>query len=206
MHRRWLVLFLVISAVAALIVLVIWTRHRTAAPQRATDSSSGTLASRHAETPQWGRVTKMSDCVVGGSLPDRACTPGDVLPEMTAESLCSSTFRTETIRDSATSPSEKRRVYEMYNIPHPLNNRGHSQACEIDHLVPLELGGTDTMANLWPQCSPGYAGWQGGGFRDKDRFENYLHRQVCSGSLSLAEAQFQIGTDWYQYWVAAGQP
>jgi hypothetical protein len=61
------------------------------------------------------------------------------------------------------------------------------------------------MANLWPQCSPGYAGWQGGGFRDKDRFENYLHRQVCAGNLSLAEAQFQIGTDWFQYWVAAGQ-
>jgi hypothetical protein len=94
----------------------------------------------------------------------------------------------------------------MYGVPHPANNRGASQVCEIDHLVSLELGGADTMANLWPQCSMGYEGWQGPGFRDKDRFENYLHRQVCSGRLPLAEAQFQIASDWYHYWQEAGRP
>ena len=63
------------------------------------------------------------------------------------------------------------------------------------------------MANLWPECVPGYVGWEraGAGFRDKDRFENYLHREVCSGIISLSEAQYQISTDWFRYWVASGR-
>jgi len=120
--------------------------------------------------------------------------------------LCSPSFRTSIVRDSVTSAVEKRRVYERYGIPRPANNRGSTQVCEIDHLVPLELGGADTLANLWPECSSGYAGWDGAGFRDKDHFENYLRRQVCSGSISLSDAQSEIATDWFRYWVAAGRP
>jgi len=52
----------------------------------------------------------------------------------------------------------------------------------------------------------GYAGWTGAGFRDKDKFENYLHRMVCVGAIAIADAQAQIATDWYRYWVAAGKP
>ena len=33
------------------------------------------------------------------------------------------------------------------------------------------------------------------GFRDKDKFENYLHRMVCAGSISLSDAQIEISTD-----------
>ena len=128
------------------------------------------------------------------------------MPQNTKEVLCDPMFRTSTVRDSITSPAEKREVYQRYGIPHPMNNRGGNQVCEIDHLVALELGGADTMANLWPECSPGYRNWDGSGFRDKDRFENYLRRQVCSGSLELAEAQAEIATDWFKYWVAAGRP
>ena len=104
-------------------------------------------------------------------------------------------------KDASSPPAEKRSVYERYNIPRPRNNRGANQLCEIDHLVPLELGGADTIANLWPECSSGYAGWEGASFREKDRFENYLHRQVCSGALSLADAQVEMATDWFRYSV-----
>jgi hypothetical protein len=31
---------------------------------------------------------------------------------------------------------------------------------------------------------------------DKDRLENALHRAVCSGSITLADAQTAIRTDW----------
>ena len=205
MHRVSLSLLLIIGALAIVLVLAIWIGHRGVTPRGSAPSLSH-MSGAQPEPPRWGRVTKTSDCRLSRSLPDRACTPGDILPEETADVVCSPTFRTDSVRDSVTSPSEKRRVYDMYDIPHPLNNRGGNQACEIDHLVSLELGGADTMANLWPQCSPGYAGWQGAGFRDKDRFENYLHRQVCSGNLSLGDAQFEISTDWLQYWVAAGRP
>jgi hypothetical protein len=29
-------------------------------------------------------------------------------------------------------------------------NSGDSQVCELDHLVPLELGRADGLANIWP--------------------------------------------------------
>lgn len=37
-----------------------------------------------------------------------------------------------------------------------------------------------------------------GGARSKDRVESYLHRQVCSGSFPLQQAQREIATDWYR--------
>ena len=164
------------------------------------------MARTPAPAPNWGHAEKTAGCAVTGSLQDQGCTPGDIIKANTKQVICSADFRTGDIRDSVTSPTEKAKVYDMYNIPHPTNNSGKNQKCEIDHLVSLELGGNDTMANLWPQCSPGYAGWTGAGFRDKDKFENYLHRQVCAGAVTLAEAQRQIATDWYQYWISAGKP
>jgi hypothetical protein len=192
-HRKFLLFF----ALAALVVAaVFWFRRTAPVPAPAPI----------AKQLDWGHATRTSGCRLNGPLPDASCTPGDILPELTADTICSPSFRTSDVRDTVTSPGEKRWVYEMYGVPHPANNRGRNQVCEIDHLVSLELGGADTMANLWPQCSPGYAGWQEAGFRDKDRFENYLRRQVCSGRLPLAEAQFQIATDWLHYWQAAGKP
>ena len=37
-----------------------------------------------------------------------------------------------------------------------------------------------------------------GGARYKDRVERYLNRQVCSGQMTLAEAQEAIRADWYR--------
>ena len=34
------------------------------------------------------------------------------------------------------------------------------------------------------------------GARKKDRVENYLHRLVCAGKISLKDAQKAIKTDW----------
>jgi hypothetical protein len=73
---------------------------------------------------------------------------------------------------------------------------------EFDHLVPLEVGGAPRSArNLWPeprQSAPGV--------REKDRFENYLHVQVCAGRMALADAQRAMAVNWVQAWQQAGQP
>jgi hypothetical protein len=61
----------------------------------------------------------------------------------------------------------------------------------VDHLISLELGGSNSIANLWPEAAeptPGY--------HQKDQVENYLHQQVCDGKMSLHDAQFQIATNW----------
>jgi hypothetical protein len=56
------------------------------------------------------------------------------------------------------------------------------------------------VKNHFPE--PGYGLYN---FHIKDRFENYLHRAVCNGSISLTEAQKQIANDWISYWKNAGQ-
>jgi len=52
----------------------------------------------------------------------------------------------------------------------------------------LELGGSNDAANLWPEAAPGV--------HEKDKVEDYLHKAVCSGRLSIDEAQRTIATDW----------
>jgi hypothetical protein len=61
-------------------------------------------------------------------------------------------------------------------------------AYEIDHLIPLALGGSNDVANLWPEAAPG--------FHDKDRVEDALHARVCAGRMSLEDAQRGFATDW----------
>jgi hypothetical protein len=80
----------------------------------------------------------------------------------------------------------KNRVYAEYAITN------HSQATyEVDHLVPLELGGSNSIANLFPEAAsprPGY--------HDKDRLEDKAHDRVCAGARSLRATQRSIATDW----------
>jgi hypothetical protein len=143
---------------------------------------------------------------VNGSLPDSACTPWNINQSLTKDVICAADFRTDTYRDKESTSTQKNTTYGLYSIPHPENNTGANQQCELDHLISLEIGGSDDLSNIWPECSPGYSGWTGASFRDKDKFENYLHRMVCAGSISLTDAQIQISTDWLQYWTAAGKP
>jgi hypothetical protein len=63
---------------------------------------------------------------------------------------------------------------------------------EEDHLIPLEVGGNPTdPKNIWPEP---YA--EPNGARDKDKIENLLHDKVCSGKMTLADAQNEIATNW----------
>lgn len=120
-------------------------------------------------------------CHANGALPDVVCTPGKVSDE-TLEQVC--TLRTATLRH--VTMATKKAVLRAYDVKH--HDAGE---IEIDHLVPLTIGGTNDQENLWPQFAepePGY--------RSKDRLEVRLHSLVCSGKLSLKEAQDAIRTDW----------
>jgi hypothetical protein len=69
--------------------------------------------------------------------------------------------------------------------------------CEVDHLISLELGGSNDIKNLWPEP---YLPRPGA--RQKDVLENWLHKQVCSGKMPLSDAQRMIATDWYAPYLA----
>ncbi len=129
-----------------------------------------------------GVRTRTSGCQVQGNLPDRACTPGSVL-STDADAVCRSGYASS-VRD--VSQPVKDQVYTEYGI----NDRSPGQF-QVDHLVPLALGGSNDIANLWPQ-----PGSPAPGFSGKDAVENYLQDQVCSGQMTLEDAQRSIATNW----------
>jgi hypothetical protein len=73
--------------------------------------------------------------------PDPQLTPGATL-EVTTADMCVPGY-TKTVRDVP--DSVKRQVYAAYGI------QTHApRAYEIDHLIPLESGGSHALTNLWP--------------------------------------------------------
>jgi hypothetical protein len=88
--------------------------------------------------------------------------------------------------------AEKNAVYAEYGITsHPTGTY------EVDHLISLELGGSNDIANLWPEAAEPRPG-----FHEKDRVENELHDQVCAGKMTLAEAQQAIAANWLVLWTS----
>ena len=85
-------------------------------------------------------------------------------------------------------PAEmKREVYEEYRI-----TSHESGDYEVDHLIPLELGGSNSTKNLWPE-SHRTSPWNA---QVKDRLDGKLHELVCSGQLDLKTAQRTIASNW----------
>jgi hypothetical protein len=75
----------------------------------------------------------------------------------------------------------------------------------VDHLISLELGGSNSIKNLWPQ-SYRTQPWNA---HVKDTLENELHDEVCSGRLDLKTAQREIAGDWiaaYRKYFHTDQP
>ena len=135
----------------------------------------------------------------GFPFPDPKCTPGAINPTVTLTVLKDSSFRTGCIRDCTSSAAQKAKTYDAYGIPHPQHNTGTTQTCELDHLIPLEMEGADTVDNIWPQCGPDGVALPERYFKQKDAVENYLTAQVKSGQRSLETSQRGIAKDWTQY-------
>lgn len=82
-----------------------------------------------------GQITKTIGCQAQGALPDKACTPGAVLPSATKEQVCTPGY-SKTVRN--VSIEEKKAVYAEYGIT------SHSPGeYEVDHFISLELGGSN---------------------------------------------------------------
>jgi hypothetical protein len=70
---------------------------------------------------------------------------------------------------------------------------------EIDHLIPLGVGGADDDANLWPEpratIEPVWTAER------KDALEHKLHDMVCSYKLDIQVAQAAFADDWTAAWA-----
>jgi hypothetical protein len=113
---------------------------------------------------------------------DPVRTPGMLNAAVTQASIRSTICRrgwTRTVRPPTDYTSAlKRKQMRVYH------EHGPPSAYQEDHLISLELGGDPTdPRNLWPEPYPRASA--------VDRIENELNAQVCSGALSLTEAQLE---------------
>jgi len=111
---------------------------------------------------------------------DIARTPGVLNPDVTQATIGSTICVhgwTRTIRPPTDYTNElKLKQMREYGVG------GSPSDYQEDHLISLELGGHPTDArNLWPEPYPRAA--------EVDSIENDLNAQVCSGDMSLDEAQ-----------------
>ena len=118
-------------------------------------------------------------------LPDRRCSPGAYYSRLTKAVICAAGFRTGSIRDVP--QSEKFAVEREYGIAAAYYGR----ADEIDHIVPLELGGSNAIANLFFEPGTGKAD-----YHVKDELENRAKAWVCAGRLSLTAARRGFAMNW----------
>lgn len=123
--------------------------------------------------------------------PDPSLTPG-VTTHVTLADICTPGYAG---KHRAVSEKTKKAVFADYGIK-------PSGLFEIDHLISLELGGSNDIRNLWPQSYHTKSN-----AHMKDALENRLHWLVCHRKLSLGDAQHEISTDWiaaYDKYIANG--
>jgi hypothetical protein len=134
-------------------------------------------------------------------LPDDRFTPGEVAIT-DVKKVCSTKWGKD---ERAVTEGMKAQVYALYGTAPGtgtcklVSHRGKNgklvkKGCEVDHRLSRELGGADSVTNLWPQP---YLSPADPGAYQKDKLENWLHAQVCAGKMTLPEAQKKLLGDWY---------
>lgn len=135
-------------------------------------------------------------------------TDGRVTQENIGETICTAEWVDRNQPSASyTTPTKTKQIAAYGYSTYAIEN------FELDHLVPLQLGGDPTaIANVWPQ--PWEArrerlvpeGW---GAETKNTLESRLHTAVCRRELPLAEAQRAVADDWIvtanTYGIAAGE-
>jgi hypothetical protein len=117
-------------------------------------------------------------------LPSATLTPGDAR-KVTKEQICAPDYvaSLKPARDSV-----KEEAFSRYGL-----RDGKSTTEVLDHLIPIALGGTDSVENLWPE--PARGDWNA---TQKDALEQKLLGMVCDGSLTVKQAQTAMKKNWVQ--------
>jgi hypothetical protein len=99
--------------------------------------------------------------------------------------------RTEKERAGITAKLEKK-VFARYRLPWERRSE-----FKIDHLIPTELGGADTLDNLWPQSVRA----RPYGTDRKELLAEVLMKKVRDGKLTVEQAQEAISRDWIDAFI-----
>jgi hypothetical protein len=121
------------------------------------------------------------------SRPNHQLTPGAVASTDTT-ALCGMSKAAARVAVPFTTQTT---VYAAYGYTDPAIQRKYS----IDYLVPIDLGGATTTANMWP------AAIRGTGFFQKNQLDHVLYDMVCRRTITLTTAQGAVERDWYAAWL-----
>jgi hypothetical protein len=143
----------------------------------------------------------LSSVAIGAPLkPDATLTPGAINTEANKSVICNVGYTAgvdshgNKVRNVP--ESLKQKVYDSYKIDRK------SDRFEIDHLISLQLGGSNDVKNLWPQSytSQPYNAYM------KDDLENKMKKLICDGKISQEQAQKEISEDWTKAYDAYVKP
>jgi len=160
-------------------------------------NSQSSPDSQSTQTPV-GTPTRDAD--IAGFLPNPSLTPGVIDPRVTQANIKSTICKkgyTASVRppESYTEPLKKKDIALYGYADTKLADY------EMDHLVPLEVGGNPSdPQNLWPE--PHNGEWNS---FVKDQLENKINALVCEGQISLAAGQDAFTTNWiaaYQKYIS----
>lgn len=108
------------------------------------------------------------------------------------QTICNPNWSTSQVRPptSYTTPIKNRLAKEQGVDPSKF---------ELDHADSIELlGDPKSLDNLWLEPYDLMVNGIPAGARQKDQVENYLHKQVCLGNITLQEAQKEIISSWFE--------
>ncbi len=107
---------------------------------------------------------------------DPLLTPGEFFPAISASDVCVPGYARRTRNVPR---SQRNQVFARYNV------QWRPGAYEVEHFIPLCMGGTNGLANLWPAPKKDA--------RQKALVDNHLCREICAGRVTLEEAREREG-------------
>ena len=112
--------------------------------------------------------------------PDPVLTPGTVIRGIDTKTTCHNGYARLARHVSKHLKTEVMKRYKL--------DPATQHLYEIDHFIPLNIGGTNDITNLWPEPLASA--------HDKDKVEFFLYQEVCHSRMQIEDAQDQIKTDW----------
>ncbi len=139
--------------------------------------------------------------------PNSTLTPGLANPDINQnnikDTICNPNWSTKSIRPSVsyTNALKQHQINSGYTYQGDTNLSDY----ELDHLISLTDGGNPTdPKNLWPEPYNTQINGKRVGAKEKDKLEVILNKKICSGELTLKEAQDILAHDWYKSYLDYG--